>query len=120
MDFRFGKLCQFRVEKTSGSIPPSFVETVNLTFKPNNFGVFNGTLMLSFIRGAYKVPIKIAGKCLEQGSRKNLFKGISNVANSLEDGRNFVPLDSIGVSSVIERSKNWYTESLTLTMTDTL
>ena len=77
VDFKFCKLCQFRVGTASGSVPPSSVETVNLTFKPNNFGVFNGTLMLSFIRGAYKVPLKIAGKSLKQGSRKNLFKGPS-------------------------------------------
>ena len=120
MDFRFGKLCQFRVETTSGVIPPSSVETVNLTFKPNNFGVFNGTLMLTFVRGAYKVPIKIAGKALEQGSKKNLFKGPGWKGRELAESRNFVHLDSIGVSSVIERSKNWYTESLTLTMTESM
>ena len=48
---------------------PGTKHTINLSFEPKNLGVFNNVMELAFLKGTYKIPLKLLGSSHVIGSK---------------------------------------------------
>jgi len=54
---------------------PGTKHTINLSFEPKNLGVFNTVMELAFLKGTYKIPLKLLGSSNQIGSKDKLIRG---------------------------------------------
>lgn len=60
VDFNFTKVAHFHAVPARGKLLPGTEHTINISFEPKNFGVFNNLAMdLELLGGLYKIPIKL-------------------------------------------------------------
>lgn len=67
IDFNFTKISHFHAVPARGKLLPGTEHSINISFEPNNFGVFNMQMDLELLGGIYKIPIKIMGSCNSMG-----------------------------------------------------
>ena len=71
LDFNFTKIANFRAIPGKGKLMPGTEHTINLSYEPKNFGVFNQDVQLEVLRGLYKIPIRVQGRSNTIGQKVN-------------------------------------------------
>lgn len=64
VDFKFSKIPHFTVEPSNGTIRPNghFI-IITVTFHPENFGKFEDTIVLKYVKDMYDYKISVMGFC---------------------------------------------------------
>ena len=53
-----------------GKLLPGVEHSINISFNPKNFGVFNTQMNLELLAGIYEIPLKLMGMANEIGDRQ--------------------------------------------------
>lgn len=69
LDFNFTKIAHFHAVPARGKLLPGTEHSINISFEPNNFGVFNTSMDLELLGGIYKIPLKLMGSCNQAGQK---------------------------------------------------
>lgn len=75
LDFNFTKVAHFQIRPNKGKLMVDTPHNMFVSFKPNNFGVFEQTCFLEILGGAYKFPIKLMGSSSVMGKRPAILHG---------------------------------------------
>lgn len=77
---------------------PKTKHTINLSFEPKNLGVFNSVMELAFLKGTYKIPLKLLGSSNIVGSKDKLIRGPQATKDDFEPNRNFVSAAEVEIA----------------------
>lgn len=69
LDFAFTKVAQFHAIPSKGKLLPATEHSINISFEPKNFGVFNTQMDLEILGSIYKFPLKLMGVSSQIGKR---------------------------------------------------
>jgi len=75
IDFDFTKVANFKCEPQKGKLMPSTKHTINVSFEPKSFGVFNNKIILNFLKSAYQIPITLMGSSNSMESKEKKVRG---------------------------------------------
>ena len=77
---------------------PGTKHTINLSFEPNNLGVFNNVMELAFLKGAYKIPLKLLGSAHVVGQKEKGIRGPAATKEDFEPKRNYVSSQEVEIA----------------------
>jgi len=89
LDFEFSPTAHFSIDPARGVLLPQQAKSVVVTFKPANLGEFEACSQLSFIKGAYKVPLKLYGQAARQAVRVTCRRGPDCLPRDFAPSRRF-------------------------------
>ncbi len=91
VDFNFTKVAHFHAVPAKGKLLPGTEHTINISFQPKNFGVFNNIQMdLELLGGLYKIPIKLQGSCTKVQKKDSLTRGPAALPEDFSPSKTFV------------------------------
>lgn len=70
IDFNFTKVAHFHAVPARGKLLPGTEHSINISFEPKNFGVFNSQMDLELLGGIYRIPIKVMGTSNSMGKKE--------------------------------------------------
>ena len=76
LDFNFSKIANFRAIPGKGKLMPGNEHTINFSFEPKNFGVFNQDIDLEILKGIYRIPIRVQGRANTIGEKERKTRGL--------------------------------------------
>ena len=120
VDFVFNTVSQFKVEKPKGTILPLSKKGCTMTFRPANFGLFHDSMLITFIRGAYRVPIEVVGESLSMEKKTPASRGPGTTSKDFFVKKKYVQSASIAASPLISRKSNWLAETRNFGQTYTI
>ena len=75
IDFNFTKVANFKMDPQKGKLMPATKHTINVSFEPKNFGIFNNIVKLNFLKNAYQIPITLMGASNSQQEKEKKIRG---------------------------------------------
>jgi hypothetical protein len=87
LDFNFTKVANFRAVPGRGKLMPGAEHTINLSFEPKNFGVFNQDFHLEVLKGLYKIPVRVQGRTNTIGKKDRVVRGPGAIKDDFEPNR---------------------------------
>jgi len=93
LDFNFTKIANFRAIPGKGKLMPGTEHTINLSYEPKNFGVFNQDIQLEVLHGLYRIPIRVQGRSNTIGQKTKGIRGPQAIADNFEPQRTMITDD---------------------------
>jgi hypothetical protein len=90
IDFNFTKVANFHAVPAKGKLLPGTEHSINISFEPKNFGVFNQEMNLELLGGIYKIPIKVMGSSNTMGSKEGGQRGPQAKPDDFQPKKNFI------------------------------
>jgi hypothetical protein len=98
IDFNFSKVANFKMEPMKGKLMPSTKHTINVSFEPKAFGVFNNVVTLSYLKNAYQIPITLMGSSNSMQPKDKKVRGPLATQDDFQPQRNYLKEDQVEVA----------------------
>jgi hypothetical protein len=90
LDFNFTKAAHFHAVPAKGKLLPGTEHSINISFEPKNFGVFNSQMDLEILGGTYKIPLKLMGSSSSIGAQEKGLRGPHAQPEDFKPKQNFI------------------------------
>lgn len=95
LDFNFTKVAHFRAFPNKGKLLPGTKHSINISFEPKNFGVFEQLCFLEILNGVYKFPLKLMGSSSAMGQKTATLRGPNAMKADFEPSINPIKEDEM-------------------------
>ena len=90
IDFNFTNVANFHAIPAKGKLLPGTEHSINISFEPKNFGVFNQEMNLELLGGIYKIPLKLMGSSNTMGEKEVGQRGPQAKPEDFKPKKNFI------------------------------